>query len=150
MLSLEQGCPFMCHEESSVQVFIPTNHYTSQILQLPPSSVLTANAARFLYLKKGKGPHRSALMYSPSIGWHGTLPTRTPFWMSWKTRPRFSPEIVSQVPPCLGPVSGDSWREREREREGGKGRERYLSDDLACICPHVSQFCFFPYRPASS
>lgn len=52
--------------------------------------------------------HCSALMYSLSTGLHSTLPTRTPSRTSSKRRPRFSPVMVSRVPPCRGPVSGNS------------------------------------------
>lgn len=54
------------------------------------------------------GTHCSALIYSLSTGLHSTLPTRTPSCTSSKRRPRFSPIMVSRVPPCRGPVSGDS------------------------------------------
>lgn len=59
--------------------------------------------------------HCSALIYSSSMGWQSTLPSRTPFWMSRKCRPRFSPMMVSRVPPCLGPVSGKSCEEVEED-----------------------------------
>lgn len=54
------------------------------------------------------GTYCSALMYSLSMGMHITLPTRTPQRTSSNLRPRFSPVMVRRVPPCLGPVSGDS------------------------------------------
>lgn len=63
-----------------------------------------------------RGTHCSALMYSLSTGLHSTLPTRTPSRTSSKRRPRFSPMIVSLVPPCRGPVSGDSCGETEGGR----------------------------------
>lgn len=55
-------------------------------------------------------------MYSLSKGLHSTLPTRTPSRTSSKRRPRFSPKIVSLVPPCRGPVSGDSYGKTEDGR----------------------------------
>lgn len=63
--------------------------------------------------------HCSALMYSLSTGLHSTLPTRTPSRTSSKRRPRFSPVMVSRVPPCRGPVSGESCgRQRLGHRQG--------------------------------
>lgn len=58
-------------------------------------------------------PYCSALMYSLSTGLQSTLPTCTPSRTSSKRRPRFSPVMVSRVPPCRGPVSGDSCRKAE-------------------------------------
>lgn len=58
-------------------------------------------------------PYCSALMYSLSTGLHSTLPTCTPSRTSSNRRPRFSPVMVSLVPPCRGPVSGDSCRKVE-------------------------------------
>lgn len=58
--------------------------------------------------KKILSTYCSALMYWSSWGLQATLPMRTPVWMSLNCRPRFSPMMVSMVPPCLGPVSGDS------------------------------------------
>lgn len=52
--------------------------------------------------------HRSALTYSSSIGMQGTLPNLTPIWMSLNCRPKFSPRIVTRVPPWRGPVSGNN------------------------------------------
>lgn len=65
------------------------------------------------------GTHCSALIYSLSMGLHSTLPTRTPSCTSSKRRPRFSPMMVSRVPPCRGPVSGDSCG--EAEAQAGEG-----------------------------
>ena len=64
--------------------------------------------------------HCSALMYSLSTGLHSTLPTRTPSRTSSNRSPRFSPVMVSRVPPCRGPVSGDSCREEEAGVGGGQ------------------------------
>lgn len=58
----------------------------------------------------------SALMYWSSWGLQVTLPIRTPVWMSLNCRPRFSPVMVNMVPPCLGPVSGNSWLGRTDDR----------------------------------
>lgn len=55
-----------------------------------------------------QGTHCSALMYSLSMGMHITFPTRTPERTSSNFRPRFSPIMVKRVPPCRGPVSGNS------------------------------------------
>lgn len=57
--------------------------------------------------------HLSALTYSSSIGTQGTFPSRTPVIMSLNCRPRFSPVMVSLVPPCRGPVSGNSCQMRK-------------------------------------
>ena len=51
----------------------------------------------------------SALTYSSSTGTQGTLPSLTPIWMSLNCRPRFSPRMVTLVPPWRGPVSGNNW-----------------------------------------
>lgn len=65
----------------------------------------------------------SALMYSSSTGMQGTLPTRTPIWISLNCRPRFSPRMVTLVPPWRGPVSGNSWmKDNERQKMGHRGR----------------------------
>lgn len=56
--------------------------------------------------------HLSALTYSSSMGTHGTFPSRTPVWMSLNCRPRFSPRMVTLVPPWRGPVSGNNWNKR--------------------------------------
>ena len=50
----------------------------------------------------------SALTYSSSIGTQGTFPNLTPIWMSLNCRPRFSPQMVTLVPPWRGPVSGNN------------------------------------------
>ena len=70
-----------------------------------------------------KDTHCSALMYCSSTGLQATLPMRTPVWMSLNCRPRFSPVMVNMVPPCLGPVSGNSCRVEQRETEE-KGEEK--------------------------
>ena len=57
----------------------------------------------------------SALTYSSSIGTQGTLPNQTPIWMSLNCRPRFSPRIVTLVPPWRGPVSGNNWTNKRVE-----------------------------------
>lgn len=63
----------------------------------------------------------SALTYSSSTGTQGTLPSLTPIWMSLNCRPRFSPRMVTLVPPWRGPVSGNNWT---KEREEDRGRHK--------------------------
>lgn len=71
----------------------------------------------------------SALTYSSSTGTQGTLPSLTPIWMSLNCRPRFSPRMVTLVPPWRGPVSGNNWinkrwRTEVRTDGGGGGIEK--------------------------
>lgn len=75
----------------------------------------------------------SALTYSSSTGKQGTLPTLTPIWISLNCRPRFSPRMVTLVPPCRGPVSGDSWV-KDREKINKPQRRNYYVIILCIIC----------------
>lgn len=70
----------------------------------------------------------SALTYSSSTGTQGTLPSLTPIWMSRNCRPRFSPKMVTLVPPWRGPVSGNNWTNKRMEDGGQNGRRRRERD----------------------
>lgn len=72
----------------------------------------------------GSSTHLSALTYSSSTGTQGTLPSLTPIWMSRNCRPRFSPRMVTLVPPWRGPVSGNNW---------GHGGGRVEEEDAECF-----------------
>lgn len=73
----------------------------------------------------GSSTHLSALTYSSSTGTQGTLPSLTPIWMSRNCRPRFSPRMVTLVPPWRGPVSGNNWRDGGR-RKGEEDAECFI------------------------
>lgn len=74
----------------------------------------------------GSSTHLSALTYSSSTGTQGTLPSLTPIWMSRNCRPRFSPRMVTRVPPWRGPVSGNNWRDGGRRTEREKRMQNVL------------------------
>lgn len=86
-----------------------------------PSAFLRFFFGHFLH-PPGSSTHLSALTYSSSTGTQGTLPSLTPIWMSRNCRPRFSPRMVTLVPPWRGPVSGNNWRTEEEEEEERKKR----------------------------
>lgn len=71
----------------------------------------------------------SALTYSSSTGTQGTFPSLTPIWMSLNCRPRFSPRMVTLVPPWRGPVSGNNWTNKRMEEETEEQEKRIQKMD---------------------
>lgn len=74
--------------------------------------------------------HCSAMMYSPGRGVHGTPATCTWWAISEKSKPRFTPWMVTRVPPSGGPDTVKICRREVRLATKGvihKNRTRFLS-----------------------
>lgn len=68
----------------------------------------------------------SAGMYPSTSGLHSTPATLTWDAISRNSSPRFSPRMVTLVPPSRGPVTGLIWRNEPRERRTIKPGTRIL------------------------
>lgn len=86
-------------------------------------SFLWTNCCRGVYVYLCVS-HCSAVMYPSDWAEHGIPATSTRPCSSERVIPRFTPRIVTNVPPSGGPARGVTYTERRKERKKKRKQER--------------------------